>query len=176
MKINLKTLKEGITEYWEECDTKTLSLPEGEFSLVGNLKAHYRLRKSGKTLEFKIETTYTLELTCSRCLEKFKKEFRENAIYTVQVGTEKFEEEKELTTDEILMLFIPTEELDTVPILREIVLLSIPMKPLCRPDCKGLCPVCGANLNYTTCEHVKTKEKKIDPRWQKLLELKTRMQ
>jgi len=51
--------------------------------------------------------------------------------------------------------------LDLTPLLREQAWVALPMKPLCRPDCKGLCPQCGANLNLEscTCESVK-----IDPR------------
>lgn len=58
--------------------------------------------------------------------------------------------------------------LDLTPLLREQCWLSIPMKPLCRPDCLGLCPHCGANLNSEscTCEDVK-----IDPRLALLKEL-----
>lgn len=43
--------------------------------------------------------------------------------------------------------------IDFGPILREYLLLEMPIKPLCKPDCKGLCTVCGENLNLTTCEH-----------------------
>ena len=55
-----------------------------------------------------------------------------------------------------------------LPVLRDTILLSIPLKPLCREECKGLCPVCGKNLNEGECEHVKKKEEEIDPRWEKL--------
>ena len=41
--------------------------------------------------------------------------------------------------------------------LREQFYLAMPMKPLCRPDCRGLCPECGTNLNVTTCS--------CEPRW-----------
>jgi uncharacterized protein len=47
------------------------------------------------------------------------------------------------------------------PLVREYMLLDIPISPLCRPDCKGLCPNCGRNQNETTCEHEK---EAIDPR------------
>lgn len=58
--------------------------------------------------------------------------------------------------------------LDLAPLLREQAWLAIPMKPLCRLDCKGLCPQCGADLNHElcTCEHVW-----IDPRLAVLKEL-----
>jgi uncharacterized protein len=39
------------------------------------------------------------------------------------------------------------------PLLREYMLLEWPIKPLCRPDCKGICPVCGSNLNEVACDH-----------------------
>jgi uncharacterized protein len=51
--------------------------------------------------------------------------------------------------------------LDLSPVLREQAWVDIPMKPLCRPDCKGLCPQCGANLNHESCECDDTR---VDPR------------
>jgi uncharacterized protein len=51
--------------------------------------------------------------------------------------------------------------LDLAPVLREQAWVDIPMKPLCRPDCKGLCPQCGINLNYESCECDDTE---VDPR------------
>jgi len=47
------------------------------------------------------------------------------------------------------------------PLVREYMLLEVPISPLCRPDCKGLCPVCGENLNETTCHH---EDEAVDPR------------
>jgi DUF177 domain-containing protein len=43
--------------------------------------------------------------------------------------------------------------LDLEPLLREYMLLDLPMRPLCRPDCQGLCPVCGTDLNVSECGH-----------------------
>ena len=51
--------------------------------------------------------------------------------------------------------------LDLAPLLRELAWVAIPMKPLCTPDCKGLCPVCGANLNLETCT---CERGRLDPR------------
>ncbi len=51
--------------------------------------------------------------------------------------------------------------LDLAPLLREQAWVTIPMKPLCRPDCKGLCPQCGANLNFESCACDRTR---ADPR------------
>jgi len=43
--------------------------------------------------------------------------------------------------------------INLAPLTRDYLLLELPIKPICRPDCKGLCPVCGVNLNETICEH-----------------------
>jgi uncharacterized protein len=52
-------------------------------------------------------------------------------------------------------LILPEDgNIDLDPLVRECFLLEIPISPLCKPDCKGLCPVCGEDLNTRTCEHV----------------------
>ena len=61
------------------------------------------------------------------------------------------------------------EEVDLEPLLREQVILAVPFAPLCREDCKGLCPVCGIDLNTGTCTCDRTP---IDPRWSALRNLK----
>lgn len=54
------------------------------------------------------------------------------------------------------------DQIDLVPMVRETVLLELPDAPVCRPDCAGLCPQCGIDLNVITCECVM---ETIDPRW-----------
>jgi uncharacterized protein len=62
------------------------------------------------------------------------------------------------------------EEVDLEPLFRDQIILAVPFAPLCREDCKGLCPTCGTDLNTgtCTCERVPT-----DPRWSGLKGLKT---
>jgi uncharacterized protein len=68
-------------------------------------------------------------------------------------------------------LVIPEDmNLDFSPVVREDMLLSVPMHVLCRPDCKGLCPVCGQNWNEGVCEHMNT-EPPTDPRFAELRRL-----
>jgi len=59
---------------------------------------------------------------------------------------------------------IDDDELDLGPLVRDAIVLELPMAPLCRPDCAGLCPRCGANLNEGDCGCVAP----IDPRWANL--------
>jgi len=58
----------------------------------------------------------------------------------------------ELEDDDVSMTFYRDEEIDLSELLREQFYLVLPMKPLCRPDCKGLCSQCGVNLNIETCQ------------------------
>jgi len=67
-------------------------------------------------------------------------------------------------------LFVTDEQVDLEPALRDAVVLELPFSPLCRPDCKGLCPVCGANLNDDPSH---THGDAIDPRWAVLADLTT---
>jgi uncharacterized protein len=64
------------------------------------------------------------------------------------------------------------DQLDLEPLVREALLLELPLAPLCRPDCAGLCPECGADRNDTDCGHHLVAH---DPRWDVLDELRGRL-
>jgi len=66
-------------------------------------------------------------------------------------------------------LFVSDEQIDLEPALREAIVLELPFSPLCRPDCAGLCPVCGANLNDDPSH---SHGEAVDPRWAALATLK----
>ena len=91
--------------------------------------------------DFSAETT----LTCARCLADFESELDWSF-------TELYAFDKRSETDSGLLL--PEDaHLDLAVLLREYALLEIPISPLCKPDCKGLCPECGENLNERDCGH-----------------------
>jgi uncharacterized protein len=65
-------------------------------------------------------------------------------------------------------LILPDDfQIDLRPLLREYLTLEIPISPMCKPDCKGLCPICGENRNQTTCNH------EVEPDDPRLAVLKT---
>ena len=171
MILSLKDLKPGRNRFWKTFPPEELSLQEnGEFALLEpGVETEILAIRTRNTVELRISACYRLRMTCARCLEPFEQAFSETSAYYVRVGTEELEEEKVLTEEDIFTLYVPVEEIDTAPLVREIVLLAVPMKPLCREDCKGLCPVCGTNLNHEDCGH---RQQVVDPRWAKLLDLK----
>jgi uncharacterized protein len=84
------------------------------------------------------------------------------------------EDESELAENDLDTLVVSEEALDTRPIVLEQLQLNIPMKPLCRPDCRGLCPRCGADLNERAGEHA-CAGPEPDARWAALASLKGRL-
>jgi uncharacterized protein len=113
----------------------------------------------------------TVRLQCGRCLEPL----------TAQVGSELelrllpspgAREEVELGPDDLELDFYQGDMLDVGGLLRSETFLALPMKPLCRPDCRGLCPVCGANRNVTACACAASA---VDPRLAPLEALRRRL-
>jgi uncharacterized protein len=106
---------------------------------------------------------YEISLICSRCLKEiikhkrkeFKLEFKEKLSYDVKG---KFDRKTGEAKNEFV---IEDNCLDLGPFLRDEIILSISLKPLCSEECKGLCPVCGSNLNESICEHAKIEEKSL---------------
>lgn len=107
----------------------------------------------------KYTSSFTLKLNCDRCLESFERKFQ---IPSEQILVTK------LSNDNEEFLLVKDFKLDIDELCLSDILLNLPSKLLCSPDCKGLCPKCGANLNRTDCLCVK---KEIDPRLAVLGEL-----
>jgi uncharacterized protein len=114
----------------------------------------------------------TLELPCSRCLESFRWPVDSHFDLRYQPKTHNTGEgEREIEEDDLTTAFYENEEIDLGQLMEEQFYLSLPMKPLCTEDCKGLCPQCGKNLNRETCDCTRDWD---DPRFAALRELKTK--
>lgn len=97
----------------------------------------------GLLVQAKLQARVAAE--CVRCLSEFQQllevEFSDLYAFTQASVTESG-------------LILPENgKIDLAPIVRDEMLLAVPIKPLCRLDCKGLCPICGENQNETTCHH-----------------------
>jgi DUF177 domain-containing protein len=93
-----------------------------------------------------------LELVCARCLEPvFEEVSRDFDLFYRPLKSITREEEVRLKLDDTEIAFFEGDGLFLADVLAEQVLLAIPMKAICRSDCRGLCPQCGANLNTDEC-------------------------
>jgi DUF177 domain-containing protein len=97
-----------------------------------------------------IETVATL--TCSRCLEPYALplDLHFDLLYTAQPEAVDRGESR-MDADEVTRTHFDGRRIDLDQLLEEQIYLAVPLKPLCRPDCRGLCPRCGANLNQSSC-------------------------
>jgi uncharacterized protein len=92
----------------------------------------------------------TVPQTCSRCLETFPARI-EVPIDVRLVPKPPAGDSVELGADDLDVDFYADDQLDVGRVVATETTLALPMKPLCRPECRGLCAVCGANRNVVTC-------------------------
>jgi len=120
--------------------------------IVSPVEATLRLDKVDTDLVAGGTLNGVVELQCARCLGNF--EFRIASNFNVMYHpAEKSgrHEQHELKSDELDTVFYTGDVLETDDLLKDQLILNLPMKPLCSPDCRGFCPVCGADRNVTAC-------------------------
>jgi uncharacterized protein len=95
------------------------------------------------------------EIECCRCLARFDYPVEADYKYIFAPATGDLKEEFELAQEDLDFGFYREESIDLDQILAEQIILQIPIKPLCKDFCKGICPTCGINLNEGQCDHKK---------------------
>ncbi len=108
-------------------------------------------------------------LECSRCLVAYPFRSDEEFSLVLYPRQPAGKDERELEREELDVYFFEEAEVPVAPIVEERIQMAVPMKPLCREDCRGLCVHCGQDLNVATCD---CNEKSIDARWEALKKLK----
>lgn len=125
-----------------------------------DLNGSVTVTRSKQGLLVEVELTAKTTTECMRCLEPFELELSPEF-------TELYAFSKSPDNDSVLK-YPETGIIDLGPLVREYMLLEFPIKPLCEPDCLGLCPVCGENQNDHVCAH---EEEAVDPRFDVLRSL-----
>jgi uncharacterized protein len=101
---------------------------------------------------------------CQRCLE--------DAVVERNVSAQEYQATNPDASEELRTPYVHDDRLELADWARDALALELPDQILCRPDCAGLCPVCGRNLNVEPHEH---EEETADPRWSALAELKDKL-
>ncbi|MEO0224985.1 MAG: DUF177 domain-containing protein [candidate division WOR-3 bacterium] len=154
--INLKDIKPGKSTFQVSSTAEELELTDIEFKVIGDIQTEINIYRNRNNYEMEITSKFKMLLFCSRCLNEFEKEFVENDHFYLKEGFEKTDEETTFSDEDAYTIFFNDDIIDISPLVREQVILSIPIKPLCSDSCKV--------PEYN-------KEEQIDPRWQKLLDL-----
>jgi uncharacterized protein len=144
-----------------------------EVRLASAPEGHLFLQRTSQGIEVRGDIRAAIALPCARCLKEcivpIVSEFKE---YFILQRYAPAEQDKELVHDDLDISFLPEEGIELRDIVEEQIWLNIPMKPLCHDGCKGLCTVCGADLNSGECgcdRHVG------DPRFAVLKSLKSNL-
>jgi len=122
-----------------------------EFSR-GAIDGTVHLEKHGRDVLVRGHLAGCLELACSRCLEGFSFPVQGDFDLLLAPGSDTMSgEEEELSAADLDLDFYTGKVIDLENIIREQIILTMPLKPLCSEDCRGLCTRCGANLNQERC-------------------------
>ena len=157
---------------------RLLELPEprgedGERFVVGRARLAGRASPGARGVELSARLEARLRLLCSRCLEPHAMDLdTEFHLRIVADAVEFGVGETELAAEDATLFYAREEKADLRTIATEQVYLNLPLKPICREDCAGLCPTCGVNRNRIKCTCQRTE---VDPRLMPLMDLKKRM-
>jgi len=160
----------GVIELGAEVRQSTRLETRGRAQLV---EEHHGKHKIVKDIRLQGQLTTSVELSCARCLELVAQdvERRFELLYR-PLGTDAGRDELSVTDAEAEIGYYQGEGLLLEDVLREQVLLALPLKVTCREDCRGLCPHCGKNLNREQCSCAASVD---DPRWAALKEIRSRL-
>ncbi len=123
-----------------------------DFRQVSPLEVRATAEMADDQIRISGELHTRLELVCARCLDPVLEEIsREFDLYYRPLKSITREEEVRLRLDDTEIAFFEGDGLFLTDVLAEQVFLALPMKVICRSDCRGLCPHCGANLNSDEC-------------------------
>ena len=151
---------EGLDLRWKEERASLLAYFEDlssiDFDFETPLQSEAKIKRAARSVLIEGRVHTTLRLQCVRCLKEFSYPLSSTFELTLYPLKETpFEEDTELGSEEIESSFFEGGELHLSEIACEQIFLEIPYQPLCQEGCKGLCPICGKDLNLSTCECVK---------------------
>lgn len=166
MKIDLRTLKlhPGKNEYFELEYQGNNELLGEQGGFLDPVKVSLQVHNHGDYFSVRGVVNTRVMLTCSRCLETLI--WPISAQVHCIVGEEFKEALNQMDED---FLVYGSGLVDVEPVIGEYLVTELPITPVCREDCQGLCPVCGCNRNENTCF---CGNDDIDPRWEKLKNFK----
>jgi uncharacterized protein len=154
-----------------EARQRTLLKTSGRAEVV---EEHHGKHEIIKDIRLRGRVSASLELQCARCLEPVQQDVdREFELLYRPLGADAGRDELSVTAAEAEIGYYQGDGILLEDVLREQVLLALPLKVTCREDCKGLCPHCGKNLNEEQCSCNVPME---DPRWAALKEIRDRIQ
>lgn len=135
LEIKVDKITSGGLRLEEEISLSSCDLSTGDIIFSQPIKVEVFAQRNRNGVTVKAHILCSTKVRCARCLEYYECKIDKNFIKYYEVSK--------------------TNSIDLWQELREDLILDFPMKPLCNVDCKGLCSVCGENLNKNSCFHPK---------------------
>jgi len=171
MRLDLSHIRQPETAFQRQYEPSAFADGDEDYRVIAPVTLAFTIHKDHDRFRLVGTVVTTLELRCSRCLEPFS--LPVNAAFDLRylpqgagvdekkTASDDPDEDVQVEDDDVSTTFYRNEEIDLSELLREQFYLVLPMKPLCKEHCKGLCVQCGVNLNIETCQCSTTWE---DPR------------
>lgn len=159
MKINISDLRDKDVDsitFEGEINEGLLDINGREIYFVEPIKYDGAIYKAGSDKIVHVNIKYTYKEICGRCLDPFIKS--DTTVLSGQL-TKHHDDMEEYETGDVI--YYEEDEVNLTDDIVNTIVLSLPMKPLCSEECKGICPSCGENLNRKKCDCV---VEDVDPR------------
>jgi uncharacterized protein len=149
-----------------------VAIEHPDIDSIGPLHVVADAKMVGPTISLHLSVDGEVKPHCARCLEPVILPLKRHWDLVYHPVSELApEEDVEIQTAETEVGFFRGEGVELEDVIREQVLLSLPMRTICREECRGICPVCGQNLNTGQCGCVRLE---VDERWRALADLSKR--
>ena len=169
MRIELVDLEGGKGEFAHVYQPADLDLGDEPVSLCGPASISGKIRQAGTEVFVNGQVETCVQVDCDRCLKPIQLPVKNDFSLEYMPGTDYESMHTAELTEELMSVSVfDGTSIDVDEIAKEQVLLTVPTRSLCREDCKGFCPTCGADQNLGECG---CSEVAIDPRWAALKDL-----
>jgi uncharacterized protein len=153
MKLDLTRYRQPVSHFARTFQPGEVASEDGTYHIVAPVELEFDIHKDKDKFRLEGHLRTELELTCSRCLEPYRfavdGDIDQRYLPASAASTDP---EREVQEDDLETSYYSDDQIDLAELMREQFYLGLPMKPLCRDDCRGLCPQCGTNLNTGTCD------------------------
>lgn len=152
MLLDLTRIRQAETAFAQQYEAERFAGRDHAFRVVAPVELRMTIHKDRDRYRLAGTIRTSIELACSRCLEPYgvPVDVSFDLRYLPQ-SENAGDEEREVENDDLSAAYYRDEQIDLGQLIEEQLYLALPMKPLCGPECRGLCPQCGANLNVETC-------------------------
>ena len=160
----------GVIDFGADFRQRTPLRSSGRAQLV---EEHHGKHQVIKDIRLNGSVATSIELACARCLEPVVQDVdRSFELLYRPLGSDAGKEEMSVTAIDAEIGYYEGNGLQLEDVLREQVILAVPLRALCREDCRGLCPHCGTNLNTGACSCADGVQ---DPRWDALKDIRDKL-